>query len=152
MRIKLKRTGFFLSALYFRRRSRIFQWGIPSTTSLHDNTFLLYTYQLSYLKTCAQPPRIVHICLFKNFTGTPRVKTKLHVHIPSCNPANSIKSALISLNCECVHAKQINQYVYWNRRCQLRSFHAHFLLFVKPAATFRGEILITRDISLWIPV
>ena len=36
---------------------------------------------------------------------------------------------------------------------QLRSFHAHFLRvqFIKPAATFQGEILDTQDFLLCIP-
>ena len=90
-RINLKHMGIFLPALYFRRRSRIFQWDFPSTTSLHDSTFFLHINRVSNLNTYAQPPRIDHICLLKRFTATPRVKTKLHMHIPIHSPANSIK-------------------------------------------------------------
>ena len=87
--------GIFLPALYFGQRSRIFKWDIPSTTSLHDSAFLLHIYRVSNLNAYVQPPRIDHICLLKNFTATPRGKTKIYMHIPSCSPASSIKSALI---------------------------------------------------------
>ena len=105
----------FLPALYFGRRSRIFQWDIPSTTSLHD-AFLLHIYQVSNLNAYAQPPRIDHICLLKNFTATPWGKTKLYMHIPSRSSSNSIKSALIFLHREYVRTKRTNWSAYWNRR------------------------------------
>ena len=47
--------------------------------------------------------------------------------------------------------KSINRSLVWSKDVGFGGCHAHFLPFVKPAAIFREEILISQDFTLWIP-
>lgn len=128
-----------------------------TTISLHDSAFLRNIYKLStmYLRskrTWNHPGFTTCVCLKTSLTSLELYKWKTNCARHSFVQSHKFNYTRSNLFKQTVRAHKTDKSISClKQRCRLRSCHAHFLPFVKPATIFRGEILISQDFALWIP-